>query len=631
MLAGSLWASSASALTICGYDYTEKPSVSNSYANQGYIVLRVQSSTCTTGARYDIVLPTLSQYATVCDIAATKIPNGYAITARSETSNCSKDLNPRSSYTLTKISGSSMIVCDGTKVPSGWVITRRSTYNQCSKNIGGGPGQLIVKAVNSNYIICDDVNLIIPPGYVITRKSSTSSCAFGSNSTGPSMTISVVTGTSIWTCDSTSLSLPAGYVFNEYRSSLSGCGSGGTSGPAWKLVQVQGSGPILSCKTTDPFLPLGWVITERKIYTQCDNRVGATIRKPSSGTLNVCDGSPLPPGFVITARRSTFSQCAYTTGASKYGYTIQLPTNGLVVCEGSPVPDGWGFNSSGPYAQCNPNIGTSLGYKIFSIPPEGAVVCWADGANVPTGMVIVGIDDYPQCNSTLGGHTGYTLKTPQGGGVSTDVCLGSTIPSGFVLSQYKSSYPLCGNLQQGFTIRQPSVSGNTIVCVGSPVPVGYVVSAISNYAQCSGSLSNQGFTIFQPSGSGPFTVCYTSSIPVGMVIIAEGVAAQCSASSSSGTGFTIAFPNATGTTVICNTSPIPTGFENVGATSAPNCTGGGGRIIRPIVTAINPAEFVNSEINVVPGTVPAESYQCNNTAVQGGFLQGASANLASCP
>jgi|GEM_PF-6163934 len=619
-LASFSWSQDSAALPICADEYPQ-------YSNIGYIVINIEfDSTCPAGGnrKYTIIEARSSSYSDVCQ--QSDIPTGYVITGKGRHSNCAT-IGEGVTVDIKTVSGSVMDVCDGSPIPGGWVVSRVQQTSACNSGItlGTGPGYRIIIPDGSSNYICQISGTSIPAGWVITKRDLHADCAISSSTSGARTQIRTPSN-NLNVCDGSTL--PTGYVFNSYNSSTSGCGYGGvTSGPGWKILEVTGTSSIRVCNTTEPYLPTGWVIIEKKNYIQCDNKVGATIIKPTSGSYWVCDGSPLPAGFVITARANNLNQCEYITGASRRGQQIELPTSRTLVCLGSPVPEGWAFTASGQYAQCNEDIGTGVGYWIEPIPSEGAVVCWGPGLQIPTGMVITAIDTYSQCNNSIGG---YTLKTPATGGVSTDVCQGSPIPDGFIISGYKNSYPLCGNTELGFTIREPDTVGSSTACLGSPIPLGYVVSAVSSYQQCSGALSSQGFTIILPDGEGPFTVCHTTSVPQGMVIIAEGVASQCSVTSS-GTGFTIVFPKPKGLTIVCNTSPLPAGYVVEGAASAPNCTGGGGRSIRPLVALIDPDEFINPEVDVVPGSVPAVSYDCSNVTPQGGVLAGAAANSAQCP
>jgi len=658
----------SSAETVCPDQYPGK-------ASQGFIVIGIDEySSCSQNRRYTIIKATNSSYTNVCDVSS--YPSDYLITRRGRHTNCSA-FGEGATFDINKITSTTlpMDVCDGQTVPAGWVVTKREQHNNCysGPGIGEGPRMTIRIPSGSYQDICNPS--VVPSGWVVTKRGQTSDCYAGPGiGTGPMERIKPPAN-NMRVCDPSIL--PAGFVFSNFSASAYGCGySGAGSGAGWTISQVKGTGPIRVCNTLEPNLPIGWVITERKKYTQCNGQVGAVIKVPSSsGTTRVCGNSPVPTGFVIT-KKLFDNRCAATSAGSKYAFDIRIPsiTSRTFVCDGS-VPAGWGFTGSNNYSDCLAGFGSALGYYIEPLATDGMVVCSVNGV-VSTGpdMLVTKIGNYSQCP----GGIGYTLNNPARDGSETAICSATSlnggnklVPDGFIISRYESTYSNCGSLQKGYTIKIPSNTVSSIACAGSPIPIGFAIHSINNYSVCSGGITDQGFQVKLLAAGGVDTVCEGSPIPDSYVItnidnsfacdsvtgiaytisipsqinqtvacdltrpIPEGFVtlsienlAVCGAGGSTALGRIIGFPNPSGTTVICDTA-IPLGYELVSNySSRPECNGGSAIEIQPIGGAVIPVEFINKEPDV---PAQAVNYICGDIPSYVGFLRGASTNQATCP
>jgi hypothetical protein len=121
-------------------------------------------------------------------------------------------------------------------------------------------------------------------------------------------------------------------------------------------------------------------------------------------------------------------------------------------------------------------------------------------------------------------------------------------------------------------------------------------------------------------------------IPTGWVVTSVGSSGSCGNTST--ITYTIRVPQGNGPLTICSFSnpTLPTGWVIIQSTTSSNCSNSGSGpayIIQNL--AVTPTPFINSEQDVVPGSVPPVIYICiTNTPVHGGIVSGATPNNTAC-
>lgn len=692
LLIALFWSNSSFAIWQCSENFAAMKSQGYRVANID-VGLTARARCPNTNTRYDFVIPYTNGSTTyICNnIAGNTPPSGFVTIAYNSgnlVTRCSFTGGGGGSYRTIKVLAgfdSYERVCTPTIVPSGWVVSDKTYFSNCNGAAFSINSWTLRKPWASTIVVCAEST--VPAGYVITHRGTSSSCANQGAYTGSTITItnSFTNGQRI--CGGTNGVVPPGYVITYRWANHSDCG-----GPAYQiwLISRLTSGQQICNGPYGLVIPNGFFITQRNvIYSRCANQPGYTIATANPTGMWICGGIvALPNNYVITSRVNNYSAC----GGPRYYIKIPSPSGEPTVCQGSPIPAGWGFtNFRSSYSGCGGYSAWAIGPIVSgsticsnSTIPDGMVVtrvssypsyvcrspltdftvAYPHPTNeqdvcyptvTPPGYVIVRHrSTYSQCG-TFGG---WTIQTPSQTG-ETLICQDSPIPEGFYVTRELSSVSQCGTVRSGYWISQITGDGPYILCNGSDIPPGYVIiSRGSNYAHCSAISSSSGFTIIRPTYSSTITtrVCDGTPYPEGFVIVSRTTNFNCRGGAWNDTAYNIKLPNSTGTTIICNHPevPVPAGYGVVATGPGNSCgiftdstimpnneippTSSPGQDPPPPTEppppgtgGVVPPEFIGTEPDVVPGSVPAVQYDCTQGTVNSGFATSARRNGASCP
>jgi hypothetical protein len=210
------------------------------------------------------------------------------------------------------------------------------------------------------------------------------------------------------------------------------------------------------------------------LFTSNGNaRADTTLQMGVSDITQICQGWPVPTGYVITASNGF---TAYCNGLNEY--TVSVAAAGMAACSISTIPDDFVVTSEfQDSAACGTKEIPVKAYRLSDVV-EGVAMC--SGTSRPLGYVV---DRVVSSNQCLGAEA-HVLKPVTEGVVA---CSMSRTPDGYVVT---AGVP-AGNCKDAdvtgdyWTFNQ--VYDGIQVCPFSPIPPGYYVMGTVNKINCYGA------------------------------------------------------------------------------------------------------------------------------------------------
>lgn len=443
----------------------------------GYVVTEKRGNyyQCSNKRALHIQVPSPGSSLRVCD--STKVPDGFVIRETGDYYQCAYSGTAPGYFIGPLVQGEANLVCEGFPIPSGYVIQEKKTAYQCRYN----RAWVITQPNPNGQYICD--SQVVPPGFVITNIDSSSSCAYSGSAIRKRIKVPQI-GETLVVCDGSPI--PEGFGYRR-QGSYAQCSVSG-SGVGYQIGAIQ---PGYSyCASSNYNIPKGFVISSIDSSYLCDGYANTLSYPPASGSMKVCNGSPMPDGYVLTARGG-YSECG-TVG----GFTISIPAAGQDVCVGSPVPEGFAVSTVKTLSVCG--SGTGNAFTLINISGNGPYyVC--QNSDVPEGYVITSTGTYLQCNAQNG--AGMVIEKIDSSGTMT-ICSESTVPSGYRIFETIHNYADCDTNGSGtaYVIKYvPSVlpaefvneepngfpsEAPAYLCGGEPSLTGFIAGAQNNQANC---------------------------------------------------------------------------------------------------------------------------------------------------
>lgn len=492
----------------------------------GYIITEKKSSSVCNFSRKRIEIPQPGNTYTVC--SGSPIPPGFAVFDTGDNYHqCGA--SGGSGYRIKPVTASVEVICarNADDIPPDYVVID-------FPNVGADCGLLsrsvkIKKVTPTGTIRAYPISFteIIPTGYVIIQRGDSGDGQWYEIKKPPVSGSTRICKGSV---------VPNGYAIISQGSSSSICGSK----PTYYVIQpISGDGPITICSTSD--VPTDYVITQRKpsISTACSLGAYVIVKPnttPGSKTL-MCSSSAhtIPEGFVVVEKDS-YAACEPDFG-TRGGVEITKPSNtgNTTICQGSPIPNGFIVKAEGSSSLCG-TFPTGSTYTIGVADGPGPYSsCSSSG--FPTAYVITSSATTGVCDGTT-----YTVRLPGSG--QTQICSISPIPDDYVVVGKNSFGGCSGN---SYSIRLPNSGGGTAVCSipSRPVPTGFINTGFGGgySSACDGNSF-----IIEPFGNGgsivpaPFVnveqdvatdqsnvdvQCYTGTINAGLVAAAQKNTALC--------------------------------------------------------------------------------------------------------
>jgi len=385
------------------------------YLPQGYaITARENTSSCgvyTTGWR----VRSVSSGITACHDSAFTMPNGWGFTASGQYSACHPSASLSDAGAVIAPINAGSYICANSPMPDGWVITEMAGNLQQCESVGGIAYSVSPPDPDNSMHICFNPTFApIPVGYVNVQASSASIC---DESIFHSAIVIKLPSTTSETFVCGDSPIPENYAVTQFVGNVSICGSLVPSG--FMISLLTGDGPYYVCVIAQ--VPAGYVVTARdSLFTFCATGGGYTVYRAdafSDGIL-ICAGSdsPIPSGYVVT-QVTTNGNCQ-TVYWSDEGYKIEYPeaVGGTTICNvtGVPIPAGYVDSGSGsPAAPCDP-------FSASTIHPENQVPV------VPSTYIGIEADvtnsDITPINYDCSSSTGNAPFPNQGTAKNTTLC-----------------------------------------------------------------------------------------------------------------------------------------------------------------------------------------------------------------
>lgn len=209
------------------------------------------------------------------------------------------------------------------------------------------------------------------------------------------------------------------------------------------------------------------------LFTSGGAAYAGTAPITTAEITRVCQGWPVPTGYVITASNGFTAAC---NGLNEY--TVSLPAVGMAVCSISPIPDDFVATSEfEDTTMCGTQDVPVKSYRLSATTP-GVAMC--SGTSRPSGYVT---DNVVPSNQCLGAYA-YVLKPLTEGVVA---CSMSRVPDGYVVTAGVPTASCTDASVVGDYWTFNQVYDGIQVCPFSPIPPGYYVMGTVQKTNCYGA------------------------------------------------------------------------------------------------------------------------------------------------
>lgn len=582
----------------------------------------LQGSNPTPHPRMTIRIPSSTGSTIICDPKSASNPDGesnvpsdFTVYAEAPTF-ADRCTDPAVDFSIHVADPDGDVSCEYGQVPEGFVVTSRSPLPGACTAISGGVRELIKKPTPGEGLpgVCTDSEAPIPENFGYKSPGPSSHCGTG----GTEYDLVPAEHGAIF-C---SPQHPKEFIIEHTSLALSGTCD--TQHQYHLFDPLDDGDPFNAHRacfySASDELPDGFVVTNHVLNDgQCQPTLSAqTIRTPNPDanpdTINVCMGSPVPQGWVITDRFNPINgECDYND--KRWTLRHMDPGESATVCSFSPIPDGFFFHS--PTSGCDGQGRVSI-TDTFT---PGARACTT---NLPAGYVVNSIE----LDSRCAGGLSYGYTQPPNTGAITQACAPiSLYPSNFVITSREASHSACLGTPR-MAIRVPQLGTSETICSGSSIPGGWVVTdyAPEIASPCAGDANVRTIENVENAigGGSTVNVCSGSPVPSDYVIVDILPGLPGKTCWPSGAVWTIRRPNSQGVTTVCNGSAVPAGFTTVGSPGT-GCNGAGTFQIQ----ALEPTPFIGVEPDVTSPPAPV-SPQCPAPGTPGLLTGNATPNEAVC-
>jgi len=225
--------------------------------------------------------------------------------------------------------------------------------------------------------------------------------------------------------------VPAGWIVSEVRQNPSKCGAN----LEWGMYSPPSSASKVTACEFSP-VPDIWLVesVNTSAYTTCSpyRQMGLVRITPSMTTWNVCDGFPLPIGWIYD----------YTAGGSSCGPYITMSARLLqsyetqaIACESTTVPPNWVITAVA--------IGTCAPYRnetIRKVQTYDSQIAVCESSPQLPGWVISSVGSSSSC----GPYRGEVISKIQSYQNMLQVCANTNLPPGWIVTGSAVNTNVCG-------------------------------------------------------------------------------------------------------------------------------------------------------------------------------------------